>query len=75
MSTSFQSARIRRSYDLYVSLFLYSGFGRFTAFHVSKLLFARLFQLSFLLAKVGFCAAANFRFRFFAAWASKKTAN
>ena len=41
-------------YDLYVSLFLYSGFRRFTAFHVSELLFAGLFQLSFLLAQVGF---------------------
>jgi hypothetical protein len=31
----------------------YRGFRRLTAFHVPELLFARLFQFSFLLAKVG----------------------
>ena len=41
-------------YDLYVSLFLYSRFRRFTAFHVSEFLCAGLFRLGFLLAKVGF---------------------
>ena len=41
-------------YDLYVSLFLCSRFRRFTAFHVSEFLFAGLFRLGFLLAKVGF---------------------
>jgi hypothetical protein len=36
-----------------IALLAYRGFRRLTAFHVSELLFARLFQFSFLLAKVG----------------------